>query len=114
MKRVSNIHFKSRIAHFWRQNRRYLPCLILMLVFMLSAANAFAAVPFLGNLQSKIEEVTAELSSGLGRTIVTLVIVIFGIGTLTGRINKVFGLSIIAGALIITFSSDISSWVIGN
>jgi type IV secretory pathway VirB2 component (pilin) len=101
-------------GQFWNNHKQYLPYLVLFFVFLLAAANAYAAVPFLGTLQSKIEEVTAELSSGLGRTIVTLVIVIFGIGTLMGRINKVFGLSIIAGALIITFSSDISTWVIGN
>ena len=113
---MSNLKFslKNSLLCLWQDHQKYVPHLVLFLVFALSAANAFGAVPFLGTLQSKIEEVTAELSSGLGRTIVTLVIVIFGIGTLTGRINKVFGLSIIAGALIITFSSDISSWVIGN
>ncbi len=114
MRFINFSSLKQPAVQIWQNNKQYLPYLVLLLVFMLAAANAYAAVPFLGNLQSKIEEVTAELSSGLGRTIVTLVIVIFGIGTLMGRINKVFGLSIIAGALIITFSSDISTWVIGN
>lgn len=97
-----------------RNNIRYLPHLLLMVLFALLASNAFAAgVPFLNGLESKIKEITDELKGPIATAIITLIIVIFGLGALSGRINKVFGLGICAGALIITFAGDIATWVTG-
>ncbi len=89
-----------------------LPYMVYLVVFVLCASNAFGAAPsFLAGIETKITEITDQLSGPIATAIITLVIVIFGLGSLTGRINKVFGFGVCGGALIITFASDIASWV---
>ena len=92
-----------------------MPYLIYMAFFLLAASNAFGAAPaFLSGIETKITEITDQLQGPIATAVITLVIVIFGMGSLTGRINKVFGFGVCAGAVIITFASDIATWVVGT
>jgi len=107
---------KNQVVPILKHSATYLPYMAYMFLFVfLAATNVYASgVPFLDGIETKITEVTEQLKGPIATSIITLVIVIFGLGSLTGRINKVFGFGVCGGAIIITFASDIATWVIGT
>lgn len=91
----------------------FLPFFVFFVLFaLLYSSAAFAAPEFLAGIETKINELTSFFSGTMAKAVITLVIIFFGFMSLTGRINKVFGLGIVGGALFISFSSQIADWVI--
>lgn len=83
------------------------------LLSMLLPATAFAnADAVFKPVNTKLEAVANALSSGFAVVFLTLIITIFGLLTLTGRVNKVWGASICAGAFVIGAAGQIAKFMV--
>ena len=68
------------------------------------------SVDFLGKLETKLNSIIDQLQGGLARVIITLAIIFFGLGMLSGRINKGVCMVIIGAGFVIMFAGEIASF----
>ena len=86
--------------------------ILFLFIDLIFAQNS--GVPFLSKLTGKLTMITKELSSTTARVVFTLVIIIFGYMTFSGRINKAFGITIVGAVLIISFAEEIATWFLSK
>lgn len=83
--------------------------LLSMLLPATALANADAVFK---PVNTKLESVAKALSGGFAVTILTLIITVFGLLTLSGRVNKVWGISICGGAFIVGAAGQIAKFMV--
>ena len=68
-------------------------------------------LPFMNKLESKLLVITKALQGTIAKTITTIVICVFGFMSFSGRINKGFGITVLAGAFFIMFAPQLADWL---
>ena len=68
-------------------------------------------LPFLNKIEKKLSIITKALRGGFAKTVTTIVIVIVGFGWFSGRINKGFAITVLAGAFLVMFAPNLSDWL---
>ncbi len=68
-------------------------------------------LPFLTKIEKKLSVITKALRGGFAKTLTTIVIVIVGFGWFSGRINKGFAITVLAGAFLVMFAPNLSDWL---
>ena len=90
--------------------------IILSSIFILSfLSTAFAEnVEFLTKLTEKIESISSALQGNFAKALFTLIVIVLGLGTLRGFINKSIGLTVIGGMLVVMFAQDLVGFFIST